>query len=143
MLSARKSFPVTIKEVIEECDELIVNDREKYWIRIYKYHWEQDLCNHTLGGDGGDTFSSRKHKQSTKDKISKANKGRKRKDLAEYNAKNKSKRIEVYNLDKTQRLALFDSAKFAADYYKMNKDVISRACRTQNPSNGLYFFYVD
>jgi DNA invertase Pin-like site-specific DNA recombinase len=41
---------------------------EIYWISEYK-KLGHDLCNTTIGGEGGDTWSGRKHSDETKNKL--------------------------------------------------------------------------
>lgn len=43
-----------IIEVIEFCNEYNWQEREIYWIKYYSDKY--DLCNHTIGGDGGKGF---------------------------------------------------------------------------------------
>ncbi|MEY4572757.1 MAG: hypothetical protein RLZ10_2013 [Bacteroidota bacterium] len=49
-----------IIELIEEVDETIWSDREKFWITQYP-----NLTNMTIGGDGGDTNSGRTFRKKT------------------------------------------------------------------------------
>ena len=102
-------------EIVEVCNQENVDEREIYWISIFKHHWGFDLCNHTSGGEGGDTFSGRKHKQSSKDLISKANKGKKRKDLADQNRLTKSKRIHQLSYETNDIINTFSSVREASE----------------------------
>lgn len=84
-------------EIIEEIDdELMLNEREIYWIAYYKSSDPNYGYNKTDGGDGGKmpeeslkkmvktcrergVYENRKHSPETKQKIGKANKGKTRK----------------------------------------------------------------
>jgi group I intron endonuclease len=44
-----------VKEIIEECADEVVNDREKFWIGYYKSFERGVGYNIALGGSGGDT----------------------------------------------------------------------------------------
>jgi len=46
-----------IHELIETCDESIINDREKFWIKYFNSNDRTTGYNRTIGGDGGDTYS--------------------------------------------------------------------------------------
>jgi len=46
---------------------------EIYWIEQFK-QWGFNLCNGTIGGEGGDNWTGKKHSEETKDKISKIRK---------------------------------------------------------------------
>lgn len=47
------------KEIIEECQtKELLNECEKYWIEYYDAYNSREFYNMTLGGDGGDTYSS-------------------------------------------------------------------------------------
>lgn len=72
-------------------DRESINEKEKQWIIKYR-EWGCDLKNMTNGGDGGDTFSGKHHTEEAKNKISLANKGRKR-DLS-YLTEKKTKKVQ-------------------------------------------------
>jgi hypothetical protein len=114
-----------IMSIVEICNDLNWAEREKYWIAKYKYDWEQRLTNLTTGGDGGDTWSGRKHKQSSKDKIGDANKGRKRPDLGINNKVNKSKQVSQYSLS-GEYICTYPSVNDAGDYTGCSKTNISK-----------------
>ena len=67
-------------EIIEECDENKLNEREIYWIAIFK----NNSYNLTSGGDGGDTFSKRDFisKEITRSKLSNTQKNRLKKGIS-------------------------------------------------------------
>ena len=56
-------------EILEECDSSQLDEREKYWISLLNPNY-----NMTLGGDGG--ILGYKHTEDSKNKISKALKGK-------------------------------------------------------------------
>lgn len=60
-------------EILEECDEQSLNDREIYWIAHYRQNYPHRLYNVSNGGDGGRMPDDIIEK--TKIKISNANKG--------------------------------------------------------------------
>lgn len=55
--------------LIEECMDEDLNEREKYYISMYKSNQKDFGYNMTVGGDGGDTWSSNNHKLETALKI--------------------------------------------------------------------------
>lgn len=60
-------------EVVEECEDCNLNNREKYWIAYFhSYYLDERQCgyNMTLGGDGGNTWNANMHKEETGRKIS-------------------------------------------------------------------------
>ena len=67
-------FPIL--QIIEECDESIWEEREKYWISFYKKNMKNNLVNITEGGEGGATFKGKFHSQEAKKKIGIASLGR-------------------------------------------------------------------
>ena len=77
-------------EIIEECDESVWQERERYWISYYKPI--SKLTNLTAGGDGLSFYS---HSEITKRKISEKHKGK----LLSENTKNK---IRNFNLGKKE-----------------------------------------
>lgn len=48
-------------EIIEECDNALLNEREKYWIKYYNSY--NIGYNMTWGGDGGATLSTVEHRK--------------------------------------------------------------------------------
>ena len=67
---------------LEECDNNILNEREKYWIAYYNTYIGNNNSwgyNMTPGGDGGNTWKYNTHKKETSKKISQANKGKHKK----------------------------------------------------------------
>jgi group I intron endonuclease len=60
------------KEIIEECSNDILDEREKYWIN--EYNTFENGYNLTLGGQNG-WMTGKKHTEETKEKISKKLKG--------------------------------------------------------------------
>ena len=87
-------------EIIEECDESVWQERERYWISYYKPI--SKLTNLTAGGDG---LSFYNHSEITKRKISEKHKGK----LLSENTKNKIN--GEYFEGKNQNL-IFDSSRF-------------------------------
>lgn len=61
-------------EVIEECEENVLNEREIWWIAELKSNDREFGYNETSGGDGIKNYH---HTEETKVKISKASKGQK------------------------------------------------------------------
>jgi len=59
-----------IISIIDEVDVGQEDQREKYWISEFKLNGI-NLCNMSVGGNGGDLWSGRKHSEKTKDKLSK------------------------------------------------------------------------
>ena len=51
------------KEILEECDEDKVNDREKYWINELKSYNRTIGYNIAMGGTGGDTVTHHPNKE--------------------------------------------------------------------------------
>lgn len=72
-------------EIIEECEERDLNKREKYWIKKLKLFNTSKGLNLSSGG------LNCRVSEETKKKISNANKGNKRPDLAKRNRSNKGK----------------------------------------------------
>ena len=64
-----------IQEIIEECDDSIVNDREKFWIKQYNSTDKNIGYNKSFGGEGGDTWTLNDHKKETSEKLSMKLKG--------------------------------------------------------------------
>lgn len=58
-------------ELIEECDKLILDEREKYWINYYQTFAEGYNCN-----NGGQGSTGLKHTEETKKKMSSSKKGK-------------------------------------------------------------------
>lgn len=100
-----------------------INEKEKFWIVKYR-EWGCDLKNMTDGGDGGNTFGGRKHTQLSKDKISIANKGRKR-DL-NYLNENKRKKVEQICPDTKKVINVFASVVEAHQKTSASKTNIAR-----------------
>lgn len=124
-----------------------INIKEKYWIIKYR-EWGFDLKNMTDGGDGGDTFSGRKHKQSSKEKISLANSGNKRPDLAIENKKRLSRKVAQIDFITKEIINIFPSVIEAHKQTKCSKTNISRfANGTIKPSikkvGGYEWKYID
>jgi hypothetical protein len=67
ILSENKDFEII---VIDEVDIGTENYWEIYWISEYK-KLGHNLYNTSIGGDGGDTWSGRKHSDETKNKLRK------------------------------------------------------------------------
>lgn len=65
-------------EIIEECTNELQNEREIYWIKKYNSLNKEFGYNMTEGGEGGNTWIKNPHKILTSQRISLANKGRKR-----------------------------------------------------------------
>lgn len=63
-------------DVIEECNNDSLNDREKYWISVFDSTNPEHGYNKTIGGDGGDTWSLNDHKENTSKRLSEKLKGR-------------------------------------------------------------------
>jgi len=60
--------------VIEQTTYENLNEREIYWIEQDKTYLRKNGYNLTKGGDGGDTFSNKKHSEKTKQKMSNSRK---------------------------------------------------------------------
>lgn len=70
-------------ELIEECDDTILSDREIFWIKELNTFWLNGFgYNMTIGGDGGDTWSalSDESKEVAINKVKNKNIGKKRTD---------------------------------------------------------------
>lgn len=65
-------------EVIEECVDELLNEREIYWIKYYDSTDPNKGYNMTEGGGGGNTWKLNTHKEETLAKLSAAHKGQKR-----------------------------------------------------------------
>lgn len=111
-----------ILNIIEKCSESIIDEREKYWIAKYK----NQICNHTAGGEGGATFTGKKHKQETKQKIGVANTGNKREDLSLFNRTSKSKKVIQIDPNTGIELAVFNSVVYASKITGCSKTNISK-----------------
>lgn len=61
--------------IIEECDNEIINDREKYWIERLNATNPLIGYNNASGGEGGNTWQYNTHKEDTKKKLSQKLKG--------------------------------------------------------------------
>lgn len=58
-----------IISIIDEVERGTEDHWEKYWISEFKSRGA-NLCNMSIGGDGGDLWSGKKHSQETKNKLS-------------------------------------------------------------------------
>ena len=56
-------------EIIEKCDSLQLDEKEKYWIKYYNIMIPKIGYNMTLGGEGGNTWQANSHKLITGEKI--------------------------------------------------------------------------
>lgn len=65
-----------VPSLIEECDDILLDEREIYWIQLYNTTDKNIGYNMTSGGGGGDTWTNNPHKAETSKKISEHNKGR-------------------------------------------------------------------
>lgn len=65
-------------EEVEECDNAMLDDRERFWIQYYKSNQSEFGYNMTEGGDGGDTLTNNPNKEAIIQKIAQANTGQKR-----------------------------------------------------------------
>lgn len=65
-------------ELLEECDDILLDEREIYWINYYQSNSKTFGYNMTSGGGGGDTWTNNPHKEETSQKIRNANLGSKR-----------------------------------------------------------------
>lgn len=63
-------------EVIEECSEEKLDEREKYWIQQYNSTDKNNGYNKSFGGEGGDTWSLNDHKDETSALLSSKLKGK-------------------------------------------------------------------
>lgn len=71
-------------DVLELCntqERAMLAQLERDWIASLRLQGH-NLLNHTKGGDGGDTFSGRRHTQSAKDKLREAKLGKKRPEIS-------------------------------------------------------------
>ena len=70
-------------DLIEECDNSILSEREKYWISFYNSIDKSIGYNSTLGGEGGDTFTyqSKERQKEISAKKSQSMTGKSRKPL--------------------------------------------------------------
>jgi hypothetical protein len=87
-------FEITL---LEECDESVIDDRERHWIKTLDCLAPRNF-NMTEGGEGGDTSTSPNYKKAMELRDMKGSNnpmyGRKRPDTAIYLAKGKQKMIE-------------------------------------------------
>ena len=65
----KKAFKI---EILEECGEIISDDRERYWIKEFDSNNHEIGYNMTEGGDGGNThrFLSNEHREEIRRKNS-------------------------------------------------------------------------
>lgn len=56
-------------KIVEECDSLQLDEKEKYWIKYYNSTNPKIGYNMTLGGEGGNTWETNPHKLTTGEKI--------------------------------------------------------------------------
>lgn len=74
----RKSPTEFVWEILEECSEENVNDRETFWISHFNSDNKSFGYNSTKGGDGGNINGNHPNKQEIYEKVSRSLKGRKR-----------------------------------------------------------------
>lgn len=123
-LKKERLIPIIV--VIEICNGNNVDEREKYWIRFYKQKSLTTLCNHTEGGEGGNTFGGRKHQESSKRKIGEANKNNRRPDLARMNREILSKIVYQINPLNKKIINQFSSVRVASQTTGASKTNISK-----------------
>ena len=111
--------------ILESCTKENVNEREIYIIKELK-SLGFDLCNHTKGGEGGDTFSGRTHSEETKKKMSQSQKGKLRPDLAIRNKKNLSKRVLQIDFNTKKVINEFESVSQASQLTGCSKTNIAK-----------------
>ena len=58
-----------IKEILEECSESSINDRERFWIKFLEANNPKIGYNLSEGGDGGDLFTNNPRKEEIRNKI--------------------------------------------------------------------------
>ena len=63
-------------EVLEDVEDDVANEREKYWISYYDATNPSKGYNRTIGGDGGDTWTLNPHKEETSRKIVESHTGK-------------------------------------------------------------------
>lgn len=99
-----------------------INKKEIYWIIKYR-EWGFELKNMTSGGDGGDTFTGKKHTDEAKNKISIANKGRKRADVTNVS---KRKKVAQIDFNTNEIISVFDSVRVASERTNSSRTNISK-----------------
>lgn len=110
-------------EKIEECNDDLLNEREKFWISELNTFMPNGY-NMTVGGDGGDTWSKNRNKEITSIKISNALKGKKKsKKFCEYMS---SIEKGVYQIDIDKDSLLKDircgmHVEDICDFYKISR----------------------
>lgn len=95
-------------EVIEQCDDNILNDREKYWIDTLASCDRNIGYNKTIGGDSGDTWTYNNHQEQTSKLLSEKLKGKKH-DPDSYRRAGEKRR--GYKMNDEQRKKISDSLK--------------------------------
>jgi hypothetical protein len=102
---------------------------EIYWIEQFK-QWGFKLCNGTIGGEGGDNWSGRKHSEETKEKI-RINRRKQIKDglisliplPGEFNGRSKLKNEQVIEIRKLREEKNISYGKLALKF-GVSKSVI-------------------
>jgi group I intron endonuclease len=64
------------KEILEECTEESINDREIYWINVYNSNDLNAGYNISSGGDGGDLISNHPNREEIRERINNSLKNR-------------------------------------------------------------------
>ena len=135
-----------IMRIIDFCKDSEGNSRE---ISVVKQYREKGirLTNLTKGGDGGNTFEGRKHTEEAKRKISKANSGTTRYDLADFNKKTKSKKVEQIDPETNKVIASFKTVVEASRTTGCSKTNIAKFCNgnikpTIKKVGGFWWRYV-
>lgn len=122
-------------EIIEECDESILSEREKYWIKFYN-SIAPNGYNLTNGGDDGNTFRYRTEKEmeETKRKIRLATSGKNNGFFGKHHSEKTKEYLRKINVGKTISQETKEKLKKSLKGHYMPqeaKDKISNATKKQ------------
>lgn len=117
---------------VEECQDSIVDEREKYWIAFYQSNNSNYGYNMTEGGEGGNTWAKNPHKEETAEKIRQANLGSKRTEEQKQKMSQAQKGVYYIPIDKDEFLKDIESGMSIDDMsqkYNASKETLYYRCR--------------
>lgn len=128
-----------VLEVIEQCDDTLLDEREKYWIQYYNSF--NNGYNMTLGGGGGNTWTNNPHKELTIERIknTKIKNGTWRKPTCLGKpSPNKGKHYNLANEEEIfNAIKAGESISFICEKYNISKSTIYNWCKNKfNQSYG-------